>query len=474
VPTMETLFNLMDMLASWKINHFQLYTEHTFAYKDHKTVWQDASPMTADQIRILDKYCKERFIDLVPNQNSFGHMERWIKHEEYRHLAEAPDYVDTAWGKRRWHTLYPAEPGSITLIAELYDELLPNFSSPYFNVGCDETVELCNGRSKALCEEIGSNRVYLDYLLKIHALAKKHGKTMMFWADMVQNHPDALKELPQDVIPLLWGYLAEHPFDKYCKAVAETGCRFYVCPGNSTWISIAGQTDNAKANLLNAAENGLKYGASGYINTDWGDLGAWEPITVSYLGYAYGAALSWSVEDNKDINLPDVLSKFAFHDKANVMGRLMYDLGNAYTVGDVIVSNSTWFGRLLLTDEWPLTIGPGDQLTVEKIEALRQYVDQVMSPIDDAKMDRPDADYTVEEIKHVGRLIYHACDLGIARLNTEDKKTESIPKKIREKLALDMENLRENQKKIWLRRNREGGLEDSLSRMTQQLEQYQK
>lgn len=43
VPTMETLYRMVDMLSSWKINQVQLYTEHTFAYKNHKTVWKDAS-----------------------------------------------------------------------------------------------------------------------------------------------------------------------------------------------------------------------------------------------------------------------------------------------------------------------------------------------------------------------------------------------------------------------------------------------
>ena len=33
VPTMNSLFKMIDMFASWKINHLELYIEHTFAYK---------------------------------------------------------------------------------------------------------------------------------------------------------------------------------------------------------------------------------------------------------------------------------------------------------------------------------------------------------------------------------------------------------------------------------------------------------
>ena len=76
---MATLFGLVDLLASWKINQLQLYTEHTFAYQRHRTVWADASPMTAAEIQELDRYCQKHFVDLVPNQNSLGHLERWLK-----------------------------------------------------------------------------------------------------------------------------------------------------------------------------------------------------------------------------------------------------------------------------------------------------------------------------------------------------------------------------------------------------------
>src|SRR5882724_12383533 len=45
VPTMQTLFDLIDQLAESKINQLQLYMEHTFAYSKHQTVWKYASPI---------------------------------------------------------------------------------------------------------------------------------------------------------------------------------------------------------------------------------------------------------------------------------------------------------------------------------------------------------------------------------------------------------------------------------------------
>jgi hypothetical protein len=49
-----------------------------------------------------------------------------------------------------------------------------------FNVGCDETWDLGQGRSKAECETKGTGRVYLDFLLKINREVRAHGRRMQF------------------------------------------------------------------------------------------------------------------------------------------------------------------------------------------------------------------------------------------------------------------------------------------------------
>ncbi|HEX4350154.1 MAG TPA: glycoside hydrolase family 20 zincin-like fold domain-containing protein, partial [Verrucomicrobiae bacterium] len=71
VPKLETLLDLAEKLADLKINELQLYTEHTFAYRKYKSIWQSWGALTAREIQILDARCRELGIDLVPNQNSF-------------------------------------------------------------------------------------------------------------------------------------------------------------------------------------------------------------------------------------------------------------------------------------------------------------------------------------------------------------------------------------------------------------------
>ncbi|HEY64821.1 MAG TPA: family 20 glycosylhydrolase [Caldilineae bacterium] len=474
VPTMETLYALVDMLAEWKINQFQLYTEHTFAYRNHREVWEKASPMTGEEILALDAYCRERFIELVPNQNSFGHMHRWLIHDRYRPLAECPDGWQSPWGE--WHdepfSLCPLDPGSIELLRELYDELLPHFSSRQFNVGCDETFDLGQGRSKEACEERGVGRVYLEFLLKIHDLVQQHGRTMQFWGDIILQHPELIPELPGDIIALEWGYDADYPFAENSEKFARSGVPYYVCPGTSTWNSIGGRTENAIGNLWNAAENGLAHGAVGYLNTDWGDNGHWQHLPVSFLGYAYGAAVSWAAQANRDIELPRVLDLHAFRDAAGVMGKLAYDLGNAYKVPGLTPHNSSVVTLILLSPSRPFYEGRLAELTVEGLEKTLTYIDQVMAQLPEARMERPDADLIADEFRNAAALLKHGCRLGIARLQADGGEIANIPTDTRESLAEELEGIIEEYKRLWLARNRVGGLEDSVGRMERLLQLY--
>ncbi len=456
VPEMETLYTLVDQLAEMKYNEVQLYTEHTFAYRDHPVVWEDASPMTPTQIQSLDTFCADRYIDLVPNQNSFGHRERWLKFPQYRRLAEIPEGGSD---------LCAVDPASIEHLRGLYADLLPNFNSDFFNVGCDETWSLGKGRSKADVDARGAGRVYLEFLLKIHDLVTAHGIKMMFWGDIIMQHPELIPELPKDIIALEWGYEADHPFADHGKKFAESGIPFYVCPGTSSWNTLVGRTDNAVKNLLNAAENGKANGAIGYLVTDWGDGGHWQFLPVSYVGFAYGAAVSWCPETNRDLNIPQALDIHLFQDHAGVMGRLAWDLGNAYQQTGVTIGNNTLFYSLLqhkIDGDFKGTVY--ENMKKENLEETLAYVDKVMANLSQADMHCPDADLLIREFNMGAELVKLSCKIGLARIEAGGVGTENLPTEVKNSLATELEVLLPEYRQIWLERNRSGGLKDSVAK----------
>lgn len=471
VPTMETLYRLVDLFASWKINQLQLYTEHTFAYRDHKKVWEKASPMTGAEVEQLDAYCRQRFIELVPNQNSFGHMERWLAHDPYHALAEVTEGVQTPWGFVRGFSLCPEDPGSVALLAGLYGELLPHFTSGQFNVGCDETFELGEGRSKQACQERGKGRVYLDFLLKIHQQVRKNGKTMQFWADIILNHPELLADLPQDIIPLVWGYGPDEPNEMNCRKVSEAGFTFYVCPGTSGWVSVWGRYAVAFKNLWNAAELGRKYGATGYLNTDWGDHGHWQPQVASTIPFAYGAAVSWAGQANKTLDVVPFLDRWVFQDAAGVAGSLMMELGNVYLApGDEFGYHSI-LAWLLLNADSP-EFAKHQYLTTERFERTLKQLDDIERKWGTMRMHCDDAELIQAEMKNAAALFRHACHLALARLTAEGWELAKVPAETRRQLADEIKPIIAEHQRLWLARNRPGGLPESVGRMQRLLDLY--
>ncbi|CAA9420421.1 GH20 [uncultured Rubrobacteraceae bacterium] len=468
VPTLGTLFDLVDLLSGWKINHLELYTEHTFAYENHREVWAQASPMTGEDILRLDAYCRERFVELVPNQNSFGHMHRWLTLPRYNHLAEWPNGFDlTLQGNTTRmppFSLNPTDPRSIELMEELYSELLPHFTSERFNVGCDETWDVGRGRSARAVGERGAGRVYLDYLLAIHRLVKRHGRAMHFWGDIIIQHPELVPELPEDVVVLEWGYEAGHPFDEHGAEFARSGIPFFVCPGTSSWNSIAGRTSNCLSNVRNASGNGLRHGAVGVLITDWGDNGHTQYLPVSYPGFAAGAALSWCHEANRGDDFVQALDLHAFRDGTRVMGVLSRDLGDAHEKAGPARENSTvLFNLLTQAPDGPLP----DGVTVESLGEACEVIGSIIGPLESTRMDREDAGTIRDEFANAARMMLHACKRGTAMLEGTIGSAEK-----RRQLASEMRTILGEHRRLWMARNRVGGLQDSERIFEERLHEY--
>lgn len=464
VPTLATLRMLIDRLARWKLNQLQLYMEHTFAYVGHEAVWREASPFTAEELRELDEFAAARHVELVPNQNSFGHMHRWLMHEPYRALAECPGGIDHPWTRAREpYGLCPTDPRSLALLDDLYDQLLPNFRSKLFNVGLDETFDLGTGRSRRACEERGAGRVYVDFLKEVHARVAERGRTMLFWGDIVQKHADVIADVPKDALALEWGYEAEHPFAENLARLRAAGLEFYVCPGTSSWNSLAGRTHNAILNLAAAARAGKAAGASGVLVTDWGDNGHLQPLSVSYLGLLLGAGFSWNAgaaERPLDIGLPELLDAFAFEDQAGVLGRVAYDLGNAYRQAGSLRSNASVLFWILLEPRRQFS-PPG--VTRETLAHTLAYVERAGEALARARPSSSDGPLVVSEMEWVRDALCFACRLGSLRCAALG--SARAPLLHTRALADELDVLIERHRALWLCRNRPGGLADSARRL---------
>ena len=326
VPTLKTLQQTADRLAQFKLNHMELYIEgFSYAYPNHTDVWKENSSLTAEEFARLDRYCQARFIDLVPCQNSLGHMGPWLQTDRYHHLAECEDGFSMNGIPVPPGTLNITDPESFSFVSGLFDELLPAFTSKNCNVCMDEPFELCEGKNKALSAE--KDALYIDYANRLNDYLKGKGKRMMMWGDIVGKNPALLDSLSRDILLLDWGYEAEHPVHAHAAALAAAGQPFCVCPGTNTWTTFTGLTDNMLTCIENAADAAYKYNAEGMIITDWGDLGHLQYLPVSWAGILTAAAYAWNPEPVSEELTANALDCFVFEDNAHVMGRFCMDAG---------------------------------------------------------------------------------------------------------------------------------------------------
>lgn len=482
IPKLETLYRIIDFMADLKLNQLQLYIEgFPFAYESFPQVWELETPITGEEILLLDAYCRERYIDLVPNQNSFGHMEGWLTRPEFNDLAEIPEgfmFPDNMYDNDMYPeglfmhpgTFHTENPKVLELLGTMYDDLLPYFTSKLFNVGCDETYELGLGKSKATADLQGKGQLYLSFLQKIHRLVLERGKTMQFWGDIILQHPELIPQLPKDIIAMEWGYGAEHPFEAETLQFKEAGIPFYVCPGTSSWNSLTGRSDNMLANLRSAAVHGKNNGAIGYLITDWGDFGHWQHLPVSYAGFVYGAAVAWNVENNLEANVADYLNTSMFYDRSGKIGQLLLDLGNYYKLESGISRpNDTELSMLLRT--LLHNVGIATKLTAGHFDRLEQYICEVEERLEDLALECEDAALVMEELQSGIHFVQHAIQLGrIKLLLAADPKT--LDAALIHRQIKDLDILLHHYRQLWLQRNRLGGLEHSVSRLVRLRGEY--
>lgn len=452
VPKMDELLEFVELLASLKYNQLQLYIEHTFAFAAHSDVWAEASPFSAAEILRLDLFCKRHYIELAPNLNSFGHLERWLRHEPYKHLAECPSGFSLPNGITRPHggVLKPND-GSLEFLDSLYREYLPNFSSRNFNIGCDETWELGQGWSRDLCAEKGSTRVYFDFLLNICDLSKKHGCRPMFWGDIILHQPDLIGELPAGITALNWGYEADHPFADEGAAFARSGVPFYVCPGTSAWNSISGRTDNCLDNILSAAVNGSANGAAGFLMTDWGDGGHHQYAPVSWVGICAGGAYSWCHEVNRHADIGEAIDVLIANDSAGVLGDYLLEFGRLCNVFGKKPKNSTVYNRALFTEKLTAVPFVEDFSVDETHKAMRRLL-ELRGHLASAAPGGENGRLIIEELMNASLMV----ECGLCKMLMMKGEKIDIPA-LRSQFRL----LIGKHEELWMRRNRSGGLHES-------------
>ena len=341
VPTLAFQENLVKTLASYKMNLYSPYFEHTQAYASNPLPAPPNGAMTAADARALVAFAAQYHVTIVPEQEAFGHLHHNLTWENYSTLAE------TAHGD----VIAPGQPGSLALIKQMFSELAALYPGPFLHIGADETVDLGLGQTKSDVDTRGLGPVYLDFLAQINTTLAPLNRRLLFWGDIAQSivqgstayssqagasspdkvDPDLLNKMPaafkKNTIAVAWWY-SPHPtkgFSKFLTPFTTAGFETWVAPGVNNWSVVWPDSNDGLSNIQQFVAEGQKQHSTGMLNTVWNDDG--ETLADNnWYGLLFGAAASWQAGTS---SIPEFQQSFAqaFHgDQSGALNQAQIEL----------------------------------------------------------------------------------------------------------------------------------------------------
>ena len=282
VPTLEFQKKQIRTLAAYKVNFFSPYYEHTLEYENNPLIAPPGGAMTHADVKELVAYAANYHVDIIPEQEAFGHLHHLLKYEIYSPLGETP----------HGHVLAPGQPGSLPLIRQMFAEIFSLFPSRFVHLGADETFELGRGQTAERVKTVGIGSVYIDFLTQIVNALRPSGKKFLFWGDVALSSPELVNSIPKDLIAVSWTYGADTSYVRYIKPFRDVGMETWVAPGVSSWNRVYPNNANALVNIQRFVRDGQRLGATGVINTSWDDDGE-ALFNQTWYGDLFGAAAAW-------------------------------------------------------------------------------------------------------------------------------------------------------------------------------------
>jgi hypothetical protein len=305
ITTLEFQKRLIRTLAAYKINLYSPYFEHTQQYASNPLMSPPGS-VTANEAEELVAYARPYHITIVPEQEAFGHLHHNLTWEQYQPLAETP----------HGEVLAPGQPGSLTLITQMFTELAAIYPGPFLHIGADETVDLGLGQTKADVDSKGLAPVYLDFLERIDTALEPLHRKLLFWGDIAQDAPDLLKTVPQSfkdsTIAIAWVYSVQpQGFDRFLTPFTQAGFETWVAPSVNNYRKVYPDNNVTLPNIQRFTADGQRLGSTGQLNTIWNDDGE-GLFNQDWYGILFGAAAAWQKGESSIADFQDSYAQ-VFH-----------------------------------------------------------------------------------------------------------------------------------------------------------------
>lgn len=466
VSTVENFKKIIRFLARYKMNAYFLYIEDMFAFKNHPRIGEGRGALTASEVKELDAYAKEYFIDLAPIFQTLGHWENTLTLPEYVGFAEYP-------GGR---TLNIADERVYTMLDEMVGELSSCFSSSWFNFGADETRDVGLGANKKRVDSLGLSAVLAEHYRRVAALVRKHGKRPMMYADIILKNPGILSLIPNDIVMVDWNYDPLFHYDSP-RVFKEAGFPFIVSPAVRNYAGPFPDFNNSLANIQQFIAAGVEDGAAGVMTSSWNDYGGEELRELNYYGYAWAAECSWQ-PGKADIS---TFNDRFFRDFCGTEGNDA--IKAAYAILSSPSNRYTWYElwRHPMLPIFPPKPQKGHSPAIlDRIASIKTTMPVVLSVLKSEGGQSPREDHQREYLAFVARLnLWFAMKVetqeavrGLSQSVQTGADRDSISRTVVtlcSSVVDTLASLRSEFQRLWLTTNKPEGLENLLRRYDRQL-----
>jgi hexosaminidase len=272
VMPMAALKAFAKKLSEDGINTLIMEWEGTYPFEKHPLI-PNRYAYTKAEIVDFVKYCNDLGIDVIPLQQSFGHVEYILRNEKYKELREdQKDYSQVCPLQTKQDS---------ALFSDLYTELASTHTSKYIHIGGDETYLLGHDeRCKAMAAKEGKSKLYIDYIRMLCNIVISLGKRPVLWADIALKYPDAINLLPKSTVLVDWNYGWDmNNFGEHQKLV-NSGYEIWGAPALRSHPDnyFLTQWEKHFNNIRNFVPVAKGLGYKGIVMTSWSTSGSYSSV----------------------------------------------------------------------------------------------------------------------------------------------------------------------------------------------------
>ncbi len=219
MPKFERVLEIIDEVAQFKLNTLLMEYENRFPYNQYPDI-RSSHAFSEEELKTMLAYAKERFIEIIPLQQTLGHLEYILKMDTYNHLKEVKEdgiitelpFSFNGVGFKHFNDIdeiCATNEEAYRLVEALCREVVSAHpQSKYIHIGCDEAWNLltCSSCREKYGKE-GAKKLYIDHINRMAGLVKEAGKTPIIWDDMLRHlEKEDFELLDKNIVLMCWLY----------------------------------------------------------------------------------------------------------------------------------------------------------------------------------------------------------------------------------------------------------------------------